>query len=75
MIITGEMIQARLNALQAAHSKLLNDIQATWGAIQEAEFWLKTLNEVENASNSSSSSPNICDAGTPTDSSDNPDNG
>jgi hypothetical protein len=76
MIIEREMIESRLKALHGQHDKLLNDLQATWGAIQESELWLKVLSEEKpNVSNSIGSGADDSAPRPAPDSNNNPDNG
>jgi len=47
MVITREMIKARLDRLRKGQEELWESIHATSGAIQEAEFWLSELEKAE----------------------------
>lgn len=47
MPITLEVIEARKMALMAQFQKLSEDRNATVGALQDCEFWIKTLKEEE----------------------------
>ena len=49
MVITREMIQARLDSLNLGREEIVAQLHATSGAIQEAEHWLSQLDVVEPA--------------------------
>lgn len=47
MVITREMIQARLDGLNLGREEIWAQLHATSGAIQEAEHWLQELERIE----------------------------
>ena len=43
MMVTKEAVEKRLERLRADHDRLLAQVNATIGAINEAEHWLSVL--------------------------------
>ena len=56
MVITREMIQARLVNLKGGMESIKQELHATDGAIQEAEFWLAEIDREAEATNAAASS-------------------
>lgn len=45
--MTRDKLQARLEQLHQEHERHVADAHATWGAIQDCEFWLEQLGNTQ----------------------------
>lgn len=55
MLIAKKDLEERLASLQQWHAKLIQDLAATDGAMQECEHWIGVLNQEESKVNSDGS--------------------